>query len=157
MLKKTRKYLEIHQEKFNKMNQLFTFHHVGYATKSIDKSLPFFINIGYSASIVYTDEIQKVKICLLKNFSGPIIELVEGLDKNNSPVSTIIDKVGVAPYHICYLVSNLEESIKELRQQKFVLLFNPVNAIAFSNRKICYLYNLNIGLIELLENEISSI
>jgi methylmalonyl-CoA/ethylmalonyl-CoA epimerase len=83
--------------------------------------------------------------------------LVEGLDKNDSPVSIYIDKVGVTPYHICYLVSNLEESIKELRQQKFVLLFNPVHAIAFSNRKICYLYNQDIGLIELLENEISSI
>jgi methylmalonyl-CoA/ethylmalonyl-CoA epimerase len=157
MLKKTRKYLEIQQEKFNKMDQTFKFHHLGYATKSIDKTLPFFVSIGYSTSIIYTDDIQKVKICLLSNEFGPIIELVEGLDKKKSPVSNYIDKVGVTPYHMCYTVFDIEESIKKMIQQKFVLLFNPVKAIAFSGRKICYLFNQNIGLIELLENEISSI
>jgi methylmalonyl-CoA/ethylmalonyl-CoA epimerase len=139
------------------MNQKFIFHHIGYATKSIYNTLPFFLTLGYTASIIYNDDIQKVRICLLKNSNGPIIELVEGLDKNDSPVKNFIDKIGVTPYHICYFVYNLKESIEILRKQKFILLFNPVKAIAFSNRKICYLYNPNVGLIELLENEISSI
>lgn len=157
MLKKTRKYSEIQQEKFSKMDQLFIFHHIGYATKSIDSSLQFFVSIGYSTSTIYIDDIQKVKICLLSNDNGPIIELVEGIDKQKSPISNYIDKVGVTPYHICYLVPNMEEAIKKMIKQRFVMLFKPVNAIAFSGRKICYLFNQNIGLIELLENEISSI
>lgn len=157
MLKKTAKYLEIQPEKFSKMDQTFKFHHIGYATKSIDKSLTFFVNIGYSASIVYIDDIQKVKICTLNNEFGPIIELVEGLDKKESPVSNYIEKIGVTAYHICYLVSDIEAAISKMKQNKFVLLFHPVSAKAFSGRKICYLFNQNVGLIELLENEISSI
>jgi methylmalonyl-CoA/ethylmalonyl-CoA epimerase len=157
MSRKTQKYLEIQLEKFSKMDQAFTFHHIGYATKSIDSTLPFFLSIGYSASSLIIDDYQKVKICLLTNELGPIIELVEGLDKKKSPVSNYINKVGVTPYHVCYSVYDIEEAIKKMTQQKFILLFNPVKATAFSGRKICYLFNQNIGLIELLENEISSI
>jgi methylmalonyl-CoA/ethylmalonyl-CoA epimerase len=38
-----------------------------------------------------------------------------------------------------------------LRKQRFIQLFNPVPAIALNNRKICYLFNKDVGLIELVE------
>ncbi len=71
--------------------------------------------------------------------------------RKTSPVYNILKKVGVSAYHFCYEVDNLQNSIEELEAKDFRLLVEPVGAIAFDNRKICFLYHLDAGLIELLE------
>lgn len=139
------------------MKESFKFHHVGYAVKSIEKTLPFFNDLGYVSSNIYVDKIQNVRVCLLNNDQEVLIELVEGLDELNSPVCGFLNKIGITPYHICYTVDDIDQAILKMRDRKYTLLFNPVPAAAFSSRKICYMFNHNIGLIELLENEISSI
>jgi methylmalonyl-CoA/ethylmalonyl-CoA epimerase len=81
----------------------------------------------------------------------PRIELLEpGSDK--SPVSKIIKKSGVSPYHICYEVEDITEAIKELKKKKYMPLSYPVNAVAINKRNICFLYNKAVGLIELVES-----
>jgi methylmalonyl-CoA/ethylmalonyl-CoA epimerase len=66
-------------------------------------------------------------------------------------ISNILKKVGVSAYHICYETNRLQETIEEMEKQDFRVLVEPVEAIAFDNRKICFLYHVDIGLIELLE------
>ncbi|MCL1947573.1 MAG: lactoylglutathione lyase, partial [Chitinivibrionia bacterium] len=66
-------------------------------------------------------------------------------------VSKIIEKSGVSPYHICYETENIENAINELKKKKYLLLARPVNAVALNDRKICFLYNKEVGLIELTE------
>ena len=127
------------------------FHHLGYAVKSIENTLVFFKNLGYSFSEIYVDVNQKVQICLLKNENSPMIELVQGISEETSPIKKLIDKNGVIPYHICYSTPNINSAINTLRAQSFILLFNPVGAIAFSNKKICYMFNPAVGLIVLIE------
>ena len=127
----------------------FSFHHIGYATDSIEKTSKFFIELGYSVTHSIFDDLQNVNIAFLSKIGSPIIELVE-LVNEQSPVLTIITKNGVSPYHISYEVEEIDHTIDELIKLKLVLLYKPVPAIALNGRMICYLFNKNVGLIELL-------
>jgi methylmalonyl-CoA/ethylmalonyl-CoA epimerase len=128
----------------------FIFHHIGIATHSIEDTAQFYIEAGYSMSILVKDDIQNVTVCFLDKKDMPCIELVQPLS-NLSPVSKIIEKSGVTPYHFCYVVKEIDSSIINLKKYKFISISHPVPAIAFANKKICFLFNKNFGLIELLE------
>jgi methylmalonyl-CoA/ethylmalonyl-CoA epimerase len=125
------------------------FHHIGYAVNDISITAEYYVRGGWELSDVYIDLVQKCKIAFLFRDDFPLIELVAPID-GNSPVIKTLDKMGVTPYHICYEVDNIEQSIKFLKELHFVLFSKPVDAIALENRKICYLYHPHIGLVELL-------
>ncbi len=128
------------------------FHHLGIATKEIDKTKSIYLNLGFISTEIIFDPIQNVNICFLTKKDHPLLELVAPINED-SPVFNIIKKLGTTPYHICYEVDNLDEAIKNLKKQRFILTIAPVKAIAFKNRRICFLYNQQIGLTELLEKE----
>jgi len=127
-----------------------TFHHIGIAVESIEKTAAHFIEAGYKMTNVIFDPKQIVHISFLEKSGSPLLELVEAIDET-SPVRNILRKVGVSAYHFCYEVENLDDSMAQLRKKKFVLLVKPVEAIAFGGRRICFLYHKETGLIELLE------
>lgn len=52
---------------------------------------------------------------------------------------------------MCYCVEDIEEAVKELKKKRFLPLFRPVQAVALGNKKICFLFNREVGLIELVE------
>jgi methylmalonyl-CoA/ethylmalonyl-CoA epimerase len=132
-------------------NELFTFHHIGIATHSIKNTAQYYIDAGYSMSEIVYEPIQNVYITFLEKSLMPRIELLEpGSDK--SPVSKIIEKSGVSPYHICYSVENIEQAITGLRKKRFLPLSQPVKSVAIDGKNICFLYNKEVGLIELVEN-----
>lgn len=128
-------------------------HHYGFATKSIEKSLKEFQKLGYSATTEkITDLIQGVELLFINNGYDHLIELVAPIDgQEESPVTKILQKNGASLYHICYKVNDIEQSIIDLKQQRFVVVLPPTPAIAFANRRISFLYNTHIGLIEILE------
>lgn len=128
----------------------FTFHHIGVATPNIEKTSKLYIDAGYSMSEVVYDPIQNVRIAFLEKENMPVIELLEPID-DSSPVSKTIYKSGVTPYHCCYEVNDITDAVNRLKKMKYIPLSLPVEAIALSNKKICFLYNKDIGLIELLE------
>ena len=126
------------------------FHHIGVATADIAKTAEAYLAAGYEMSDVAHDSMQNVNIAFLYKPGCPLLELVEPADEA-SPVRNIIKKVGVTAYHFCYEAINLDESIAQLRQKKFVLFLKPVGSVAFGGRRICFLYHKDVGLIELLE------
>ena len=128
----------------------FKFHHIGYAVKDILISSELYVKNGWKLSDTVIDDIQNAKIAFLTKDNFPLIELVAPID-DNSPVVNTLSKNGVCPYHICYEVIDINNSIELMKKERFVLLFKPVPAAALQNRKICYLYNNNVGLIEILE------
>ena len=132
------------------MNSNLTFHHIGIATDDISKTSLFYLKMGFVSTEPVEDPIQKVLITFLKKENSPTIELLEPLT-SDSPVTKIIEKNGVMPYHICYEVDNINETINELRKDKFIPLSSPAKAIALENRLICFLFNKETGLIELLQ------
>lgn len=126
------------------------FHHIGIAVKDIDATAAVYEDGGYRMSDIIFDPIQNVDICWLIKEGEPIVELLAPVDEN-SPVNKTLEKNGVTPYHCCYVVDNIEEAVAELKKQRYILTSKPAEAVAFCGSRVCFLYNKNVGLIELVE------
>ena len=125
-------------------------HHIGYLVKNLDKSKILFSLIGYEIEqdSIY-DEFRDVDICFMIK-DGYRVELVSP-KKSTSIVGELRKKIGNSPYHICYEVENLEYSISELGKNHFVIWEEPHVAPAIYGKKVVFLINNQIGMIELLE------
>ena len=128
----------------------FKFHHIGVAVKDIDATAPIYEQGCYKRSASIFDPIQNVNICWLTKEGMPTVELLAPVDET-SPVNKTLEKNGVTPYHTCYVVENIEEAVAQLRKQKYVMVSKPAEAVAFCGSRVCFLFNKNVGLIELVE------
>ena len=126
--------------------------HIGYLTDDIQKTIKTFEIFGYLAGETINDEIQKTKICFLHKESETTIELVEPYEENKT-MQKMLAKRGVTPYHLCFIVDDIEEEYENMITLDFTPLFKPTEAPAFDNRKICYFWNSEIGFIELVEEK----
>lgn len=127
-----------------------TFHHIGYAVKNIAKTASCYTQAGWTLSEISTDTIQNTYIAFLSRDGFPLIELVAPIDET-SPICNTLKKVGNTTYHVCYAVPDMGVAVAELRAQRYVQLFKPVEAIAIDNKKICYMMHPDVGLVELVE------
>lgn len=122
-------------------------HHIGIATKSIERELQEYQKIlggvEQVSNIVY-DTVQEAWLCIIELKSGGRLELVEG-----KPVEPYLAK-GIRMYHMCYEVDNLEAQIELLKNLDGILISGPDKAILFGGRRVAFLYT-RIGLIELME------
>jgi methylmalonyl-CoA/ethylmalonyl-CoA epimerase len=126
------------------------FHHIGVATNNITLTAKQYSIFGYEIfSEIIFDPIQNVYIAFLEKEGFPRVELVAPVNEN-SPILNTINKNGTIPYHFCYEVDNIEEEVIKLKKLKFILISKIVPAVAFENRLVCFLYNKDAGLIELL-------
>lgn len=132
------------------MLEIFRFHHIGVAVKSIEETSNIYMRGGYHCSSSIFDPIQNVHICWLTKEGMPTVELIAPVD-DKSPINKTLEKVGVSPYHFCYVVDKLENAVAELRKQKYIMVSKPAEAVAFCGSRVCFLYNKNVGLIELVE------
>ncbi|MBQ9609850.1 MAG: VOC family protein [Lachnospiraceae bacterium] len=140
-------------------------HHIGYFVKNIEKSKKKYEELGFRVSpkagnqdIQYDYE-RNIKILFMDNGTDDLlIELIELLDSTKpSPVDFII-KGGAGgysdsiPYHICYEVDDIDESIAELRKKHFILINEkaPTTEVLY-HKNVCFLYNKAAGMIELIE------
>ena len=124
--------------------------HIGYAVKDIEKSAALYVAAGWTLSKIYEEHVQHTKIAFLTKPGMTTIELVSPLE-GESPVDNILRMQGVSPYHICYVVEDIMQAVEDLYEEGFKPLFMPVESVAMNNRKICYLYHLDVGYIELVE------
>ena len=106
--------------------------------------------MGYTPADVVDDPLQHVKVCFLDKEGAPRVELLAPLDEQ-SPVQRTLDNVGVAPYHLCYQVKDIDAAIGDLRQQRFLLVSGPVPACAMGDKRVAFLFQKHTGLIELVE------
>ena len=126
------------------------FHHIGMAVKDLDTTAAVYEQGGYKRSASIFDPIQNVNICWLTKEGMPTVELLAPVDET-SPVNKTLEKNGVTPYHTCYVVENIEDAVAQLRKQKYVMVSKPAEAVAFCGSRVCFLFNKNVGLIELVE------
>jgi len=130
------------------------FHHLGIATRSINDVAKMYMKFGYTMSTIKVESTQNVRISFLSKSGSPTIELVEPTT-DNTPITRIIRQSGTTPYHICYEVDNIQETILELESLDFRLLFEPISSEAMENGLFCYLFSPTIGLIELFQRKAS--
>ena len=128
------------------------FHHIGVAVRQLEESIRKYRLLGYKDEDVIVVPTQKVKICFLNKLNEPRIELIESIDLD-SPINNLIKKNGAGPYHTCYITYDWNFTINHLKKNKFFMINKPVESSAFNNNMICFFYNKNIGLIELVESK----
>lgn len=131
--------------------------HIGYLCKDINKSIEVFLSLGYKQETeIFEDSVQagdnkprNVFICFLRN-GDYRVELVSPIDEMSDVYATI-KRQGEGPYHICYQVEDLEESVLELKKAGWMMLKRPAQAIAFDNKLVAFLFKAGAGTIELVE------
>jgi methylmalonyl-CoA/ethylmalonyl-CoA epimerase len=125
--------------------------HLGYVVKNLNASIARFVKEGAEILIEPVDDnIQRVRICMLKIKGNIKIELVAPLDLDNSPVKTRID-LGGGLDHICFTTNNLNEALQLEKANGSVIVCQPVWAEAFK-RHIAFVHRRSGLLVELLED-----
>ena len=132
------------------MLEHLSLHHIGIATKSIERSKQSYQKLGYTATKTVYDPNQKVNISFLSRENSLLLELIEPATED-APVNNILKRSGTTPYHLCYETDGIERQIAQLKQEKFLILQQPIAAPALNHRKISFLFHRYIGLIELVE------
>lgn len=126
------------------------FDHIGVAVPELESTAEVYKAAGYTQTEPVYDPIQNVHICFLYKEGMPTVELLAPHD-STSPVLQTLDKMGVTPYHTCYEVEDIDAAIAELRKMRYIVVKKPEPAIAFNNRRVSFLYNKVVGLIEIVE------
>lgn len=136
------------------MKHLLRANHVGYAVRDINKTAQYYLDAGWKMSEIFEEEVQHTRIAFLTKDGFPAIELVASLKEGEpSPVDTILQKIGCSTYHVCYDVDDIEQAVEDLFDEGFKPLFEPVPSVAMDGHKICYLYHLHVGLIEIVSTK----
>jgi len=84
---------------------------------------------------------------------GYRVELVSPAD-SSSVVSGLIKKYKNSPYHICYETPALDASLASLTAKGFTAIDAPAPAPALQNRRVVFLMNPFLGMIELMEDQL---
>ncbi len=123
-------------------------HHLGIATKNIEKAEKFIRNthdVTNSVGPIW-DQNLNANLKLLEVNNGIAIELVQG------PVVNSFIKKGINLYHFCYEVDDINLKINQFKKSGGLVIVKPTPALLFQNRLVSFIYS-PIGIIELLSNE----
>ncbi|WP_301707373.1 VOC family protein [uncultured Duncaniella sp.] len=126
------------------------FHHFGIACQNIDKTAEAYSALGYSKGETIFDPLQNINICFLTHTEMPLVELLSPVD-DKSPIVQILEKNGVTPYHTCYVVDDLDSTIRTFKRLRYIIVSKPKEACAIGHRRVAFLYHADMGLIELVE------
>jgi methylmalonyl-CoA/ethylmalonyl-CoA epimerase len=130
-----------------------TLHHVGVLVPDIQKAAEqYAARFGYCAtSEIIHDPIQTAHVQMLAGAApAPCIELVTP-DGPASKLTNALRKGG-GLNHLCYLSAAIDDDCRRLRSEGMLLLQSPVEAEAFSGRRIAWLMGRDGIPIELLES-----
>ena len=127
----------------------FEFHHIGVATKSIDKEFEIHKLSGYiKEDSVFSDLQQGIKGQFIVAKGQPRLELLENLEGSTTLNYWI--KKGVKMYHFAYLVNDIEYAIETFCASQAKVI-SPLKESAYFGKRICFLVLKNMFMIELIE------
>jgi len=131
---------------------LLKLHHIGIATANIEEAVKRHKEVYGLEQVteIVDDPLHKVSVVLLSAGGEVFIELVSPL-KEDSPVSNLLKK-GITLYHICYLVKDLDETLKEVKGNS-IIISKPAPAKLYDGRRIAFVYTQDKYVVEFLEEE----
>lgn len=124
--------------------------HIGYAVKNIEKARAAFEKLGFVFGELFDDKDRNIFIQFGEN-DGYCIELISPNGNGESPADFYLSKIGATPYHICYKSNDIEKDISKLEQSKFKVAVPLSPAIAFGGKRVVFMMNRSIGMIEIVE------
>lgn len=131
--------------------------HIGIAVKDISASNELFKKLfGEQHYKVEEVESEGVKTSFFRIGKNKI-ELLEAT-KENSPIAKFIEKKGEGVHHIAFDVENIEEEIKRLKEEGFVVL-NDIPKKGADNKLVAFLHpkTTNGVLIELCQEDSNNV
>ena len=124
-------------------------HHIGVATRNIEKEFEVFSKLGYEkCSDIFEDRIQNMKGLFIKAQNQPCLELIEGVGEQN-PVKSHVLK-GNKFYHIAYETKNIEDNLKDFIENQKAKVIVPITKATYFE-KICFMVLPNMMIIELVQ------
>ena len=140
--------MKIIEDQFGLLKQS-KFHHIGYASKSIDEDLLFFKSLGFNLEgKIFTDTNQGIRGCFIVG-CGTRIELLENLP-NSQTLSGLI-RHGINMYHLAYEVDSIKVAFEKISNIKHKVIVQPISAVAFGGRKIAFVLFRNNFILEFIE------
>ena len=131
------------------MQQTLKLHHIGVATRGINKELEIFAKLGYErCSEIFEDHIQKMKGVFIKAPNQPCLELIEGIGEQN-PVKSHVLK-GNKFYHFAYETKNIKKDMENFVKNYNAKVIVPITTATYFD-KICFLLLPNMMIIELVQ------
>lgn len=126
--------------------------HIGYAVRDIGKARLSFTVLGFRFEETVYEDMERNIYIQFGNKDGYRIELISPLGDGPSPVDTILRTMGAAPYHLCYVSENIELDIRKLEKGKFKVIIPLAKAVAFGGRRVVFMMNREIGMVEMVES-----
>lgn len=127
----------------------YEFHHIGYATASIERERGLFEFLGYQIEgEPFSDTLQGVSGCFFCG-PGPRIELLENLPGTDTLTPWV--NAGVKMYHFAYWVDDVSNAIDWARSQRAKVIVQPVPATAFGGRQISFVMFRNGLMLEFIQ------
>lgn len=155
-IRENKKYEKINYDIFQDRIGGMIPHHLGIAVADLMNSIKGYGGLGWRWNgEIIEDAERNVKLAFLsRDDADELIELVCPMN-DKSPVSnTLLTMKNIAaPYHICYVVKDIEKVIRILKGRNYTLTSVLKPAIAFSDRRVAFMLSRDAGLIELLEEE----
>ena len=131
-------------------------HHIGIASKSIEKDVQFFSCFGYSPLGGIREEPQTgIRVCFLKNMRGgvsPDLELVANLSADGPITAHLQARRKI--YHFAYVSDDIVNDAERLIAENKGMYLVPMTHLDDKNCDIvnwCYLAFRNSMIIELVE------
>ncbi len=126
-----------------------SFHHIGVATRGIEKELPLYTLMGYKKeSIFFEDQTQGIRGLFLIAKNQPRLELLENLVGSHTLDEPL--KRGQKLYHTAYYVQHIEKAVKVFSHSRAKII-SPLKQSVYFGKRICFLMLPNMSLIELIE------
>ncbi len=126
--------------------------HIGIAVQSISIARKQYELFGFKATGEPVAEPDFGVVSLMMTFNHCTIELLEPIEAGKeSPIDSYIKTKPYKMYHLAYSVTNLDAQIAELQQNRFVMIGKPCPSKSFNGRKSVFMFNRNMGIIELAE------
>ncbi len=128
--------------------------HIGVVVENIESAVGKFTSVyGFTIQTepIY-DSAQHVKLAMLESANGYRVELVQPVDKESPSYDFM--KTGGGLHHLCYSVTNIEDSIKTMKQEGHLLFKRPVEAPLLGRRKVAFFFSKrDKQIVELVETE----
>lgn len=117
--------------------------HIGIAVKSIEKSLPYYIET-LGLKLIHTEEVESEKVQVAFIDSGNVtLELLQPLDET-SAIHSFIEKKGEGIHHIAFGVSNIQDRLNELKE-KGVRLIQETPKIGAHGAQVAFIHPKSSG------------
>lgn len=126
------------------------FHHIGVATKNLERELKAFEILGYKpVSDVFVDPIQKIKGIFVSSPYGPCLEILENAFPDG-PLNSFLSQ-GIKLYHFAYKTLDIEKDVNRLVADGAMIIVPITKATYFE--KICFMILRNKMIVELVQEK----